>query len=164
MNRPAGFNFIECMIVLIIISIVTSFSMSLFRSYMRQNESIVFIHQFVNLLENARVSAVMQHEIVTVCASLDSKKCEGQWENGVIAFTDVDGSGEFKIGDKKLSKIGTIEKKLVIHWKRKKNLLQFSPSGNVRFGNGTFILENVLNRKKRYFIVVSMTGRVRLYY
>src|SRR5688572_30675513 len=110
MNKINGFNLFECMVVLVIISILSSLALPFYRNYMVHQKSIAFIHEFIPLIENAKVSAMLEHEIVTICASRRGEKCGGKWEEGILVFTDLDGSSEFKSGDKKLAKMGPIEK------------------------------------------------------
>lgn len=99
MHRLKGFTLIELMIVIAIISILAAMVPSVI-TMIQSNRIANQTNQLLGTLQLARSEAITRHAVARVCGSTIAntasfpKTCDSaSWEEGVIAFVDIDGNG-----------------------------------------------------------------------
>ena len=89
-----GFTLGETLTALAVVGIGLSMATPGLQTLTRNNRQAVSVNQLVSTMHLARSEAAMRNARVTVCASSDGARCDGQpWEQGWITFLDTDGDG-----------------------------------------------------------------------
>tara|TARA_R110002110_G_scaffold415765_1_gene655147 strand:- start:28214 stop:28762 length:549 start_codon:yes stop_codon:yes gene_type:complete len=93
-TRDKGFTLVELMIGLLVLSILIAVAAPSFLQLIKDNRLLSEVYAFRATLSSARSEALAQRTFVIVCRSSDGSACSaGDWNQGYIGFTDVDGSG-----------------------------------------------------------------------
>lgn len=95
--RHTGVTLIELLVALTMISIVMMLGVPSFQQIMRANRMIAVNNSLTRSLYLSRSHAIKQNVRVTVCKSANGSECTetGGWEQGWIAFTDLDNDAEY---------------------------------------------------------------------
>lgn len=95
--RHAGVTLVELMVALTMISIVMTLGIPSFQQIMRANRMIAVNNSLLGSLYLSRSHAIKQNVRVTVCKSANGSECAaaGGWEQGWIAFTDLDNDAAY---------------------------------------------------------------------
>lgn len=100
MHRLKGFTLLELMTAMAVIGILLAIAAPSFTDTIRNNRIVNQTNQLLGTFQLARSEAVAKHSIARVCGSTIAndntfpKTCDSaSWENGVIAFVDLDGNG-----------------------------------------------------------------------
>ncbi len=88
-----GLTLFEILIVLAVCAILVGLAAPGLGSTIRKNEGEVLINELARLMAYARNEAVTQGRTVTLCRSSNGVNCGGQWEQGVLMFTDLNEDG-----------------------------------------------------------------------
>ncbi|MET0130806.1 MAG: GspH/FimT family pseudopilin [Stenotrophomonas chelatiphaga] len=94
-----GFTLVELMITLVVLGVLMAIAFPSFRSTIRSNQVAATNNEVLGLVSVARSEAIRNNRGGGVCPSADGSSCNGSWNNGIIAYGDVDGSGGFNTGD-----------------------------------------------------------------
>ncbi len=90
-----GFTLGETLTALAVVGIGLSLAAPGLQALTTSNRQTQAVNQLVSTMHLARSEAAMRNSRVTVCASTDGTRCDGQpWEQGWIAFLDTDGDSE----------------------------------------------------------------------
>jgi len=92
-----GFTLIELMVTVAVAAILLTVGVPSFRDTVENNRLTAAANELVSALNLARSEAIKRGVRVTVCKSADGAGCtsSGDWEQGWIVFTDLDGDGAF---------------------------------------------------------------------
>ncbi|NWL79231.1 type IV fimbrial biogenesis protein FimT [Pseudomonas taiwanensis] len=100
MQSRNGFTLIELMVVVAIVAILGSIGYPSFMTAILNSRISTQTNSLLGILQYARSEAVTTRTLTRVCGSTDAnnatfpKACNTtDWENGVIAFRDIDGNG-----------------------------------------------------------------------
>lgn len=106
MNKIQGVTLVELMIVLLLVAILGTIAVPGFNSFIINNRHSTQFNDFVAALNYARSEAIRTASFVTLCRSANAvtsttPSCagSGSWQQGYIAFIDVDGDGVRDAGD-----------------------------------------------------------------
>lgn len=93
--RSSGFTLIELMITLALAAIILSAAVPSFRALVQNNRITAQVNEFITALSLARSEAVKRGVSVRVCTSVNGASCAGggDWEQGLIVFSDINGNG-----------------------------------------------------------------------
>lgn len=99
--KNAGFTLLELLASASIVTILLSVGVPSLSDTIRTNRLITQTNTFITTLNAARSEAVKQGRRVTVCKSADRNSCatSGTWEQGWIAFVDLDANGSRDISE-----------------------------------------------------------------
>lgn len=97
-KSQAGFNLIELMVVLLIISVVSAIGGPIFDETVKRNRLRTQADRILTTLNLTRSEAVKRNQSVSVCRSSDGVSCTGDWEDGWIVFTNSDGDDTVDAG------------------------------------------------------------------
>ncbi len=93
-GSQSGFNIIELMVVMAIITIMATVAIPGFMTMSRDNRLAVRHNDFLAALNLARNEALTRGRSVTICKWGVNDDCNGrQWEDGWIVFADTDRDG-----------------------------------------------------------------------
>ena len=151
-----GFSLIELLMVLSIIIGIMIFIVPSQKLFLTRGQDQVLRSQLLHAILLTRDEAIAKSEIMTLCASQDSKQCSGTWSQGYIIYSSqkviaVFHNNEFDQGR--------------IHWRafpNDRNDLQFLSSGLPNSENGTFWYCAKDAKNPSWAIAVSQSGRARL--
>ena len=161
-----GFTLSEILVTLSISALLISAAIPDFTGLLMRNRAASLTNSLLTSLLLARSEAIKKNREVTLCKSTDSLACNGNWSDGWIIFSDVDGDRRLDSadGDQLLAVEHDTGVSFNITWNgfRSDNYIQFSPLGSIHSNNGTFILcppgkDNHYARA----VVVNRLGRAR---
>jgi type IV fimbrial biogenesis protein FimT len=150
-----GFSLLELLITLVIIIIFLAMSVPNAKIFINKSQDEVMSQELLHAIYFARSEAITRNTTVTLCKSIDSKSCSGDWLNGYIIATN----------DQVLSVYHNVTTQGMIHWRGFPNgydHLTFFPSGLTDIQNGTFWYCVEAQSKAHWAIVLSQSGRARL--
>lgn len=89
MASSRGFTLYELMVALAVASIIISFGVPGFQSYIQNSRSVTHTNDLVTALNLARSEATRRGAPIDICASTDAATCSGNndWSTGWIART-----------------------------------------------------------------------------
>lgn len=88
-----GFTVVEMMIALLVLSVLLVLSAPTLTGLIKDNRILSQAYALRAALNGARSEALTQRNFVTLCRSSDGASCSGVWNEGYIAFLDVNGDG-----------------------------------------------------------------------
>lgn len=160
-----GYTLTELLITLLISAILLAIGIPTYHDLVLNNRQTTQINQLVAAINFTRSEAILQHAIVTLCKSKDSKICGGEWSDGWIIFIDKNASGQMAPGNQILRIYPATPSGSALSWKgqRSNDYLQMEPSGGTHGQAGTFTYyPDVNNKQKMSEVIISQTGRIRV--
>ncbi len=158
-----GFTFIELLVTLAIMGIVSLLSLPLAHEWSMKHRIDRTTERLVHLVRTARSEAILQGAPVMLCPSRDQKQCGGHWSDGQLLLLDPFGSDT--VTANQLLRVGSkIKKPISISLQAfsKGDFLLFQPQGYEQQSNGTFVIRSKsVNTPYERNIIISGTGRVR---
>jgi len=88
-----GFTVVEMMMALLVLSVLLVLSAPAITGLIRDNRILTQAYSLRAAINGARSEALTQRNFVTLCRSNDGASCSGDWQQGYIAFLDIDGDG-----------------------------------------------------------------------
>lgn len=159
-----GLSLLELLMVMAILAILAGAAAPGFQSTLDNREGELALRTLTAQLSLARTSAIEHGSTVTVCPSQDGASCSGNWSDGSIVFTDLNGNQDIDEGDQ-LIRSSLIGLRGNLRWRAFQNrqYLQIDPTGFMRHqsGNFTYCPADGDARQARQ-LVVNATGRTRL--
>jgi type IV fimbrial biogenesis protein FimT len=97
-----GFTLVELMVTIAVLAILLTIAAPAFSDLIMNNRLATATNEVQNALGYAKSEAGFRRQFVTVCTSSDGSSCatSGNWQNGLLVFTDrgtvgvVDGSDQ----------------------------------------------------------------------
>lgn len=170
-HNTQGLTLIESLFTLLILSILLSVALPSFSGIVANKKSDILMSQLQHAVELGKVTAITDTGTVTLCKSDTGKGCGGEWQDGVIVFTDSNGDREVNQADRLIRYITFPDVDGTISWRAFQNrqYLQFTPQGFTRYQNGSFVFcpgnkkaelarQLVINRTARARITIDSDG------
>ncbi|HRW65200.1 MAG TPA: GspH/FimT family pseudopilin [Candidatus Competibacter sp.] len=165
MNRKSGFTLIELIITVALVAIVMTIGIPSFRTAILNNSRTAQVNEFVGVLSLARSEAAKRGFRVTVCRRLNDTTCATDttsiWENGWIVFIDQNRDNIIDAGEEVLKIYSPIPNDFTLRGNVFSKSIAYLPNG-VGSEAGTFRLCDSRGVDQARFVVISMTGRVRV--
>jgi len=101
MKTSRGFTLIEAVTAVTVIGIVMAVGVPSFKSMSRNNLLATQVNAFVGLVNYARSEAIKRSARVSICPKgngATGNVCSADWNNGAIAFVDINGNGLIDVG------------------------------------------------------------------
>lgn len=151
-----GFSLIELMMVLMIAGV---FSVMGFEGkfFWQKTQAEVLQSQLFNAISLTRSEAIVHHDKIILCGSLDQATCSDQWQSGYIIKTDNEIIYHFQ----------NLSVKGKLYWRSfpdNKQQLEFMPDGLPNSENGTFWFCCVDAVEPVWAIILNKSGRPRVVY
>ena len=136
-----------------------------FRTAILNNSRTAQVNEFVGVLSLARSEAAKRGFRVTVCRRLNDTTCATDttsiWENGWIVFIDQNRDNIIDAGEEVLKIYSPIPNDFTLRGNVFSKSIAYLPNG-VGSEAGTFRLCDSRGVDQARFVVISMTGRVRV--
>jgi type IV fimbrial biogenesis protein FimT len=100
-RRSAGFNLVELLVVVSLVSVLLTLGVSSYKYTTNSNRVSAEINGLLGDMQYARSEAVRQGQPVSVCPSASGTTCDTtstSWQNGWIVFSDFNGNGNTDTG------------------------------------------------------------------
>jgi len=93
MKKNTGFTLIELMIALAILGILLAVGLPALKSFMQSGQTVASTNELIAAFNVARSEAIKHNASVTICESVNGKKCAGSgsdnWQDGWVVFVDA---------------------------------------------------------------------------
>jgi len=121
------------------------------------------LNKLAHAIRFAREAAITMHTTITLCRSSDSINCNGQWQDGMIVFTDENADRSINANDRYLQKFEAFPVTDTVTWRAfgNRQYLQMKPSGFTRFQNGSFTYCPKEGVEYARALIINAAGRVR---
>jgi type IV fimbrial biogenesis protein FimT len=97
-RNQAGFNLVELMVVLLVVSVISALGGPALGDTVKRNRLRTEADRIITTLNLTRSEAVKRNQAVSICRSSDGATCTGDWADGWIVFTNVDGDNTVDAG------------------------------------------------------------------
>jgi len=160
-QRVSGFTLTELMVTLTIGAILLTAGAPSLSRFIESNRLATVTNEFIIQVNTARAEAVKRGVPVILCESTSGTACTttGSWNNGWLAFADVDSSSAWTVGDSMLLVHAAIPGNLSIT--SAANTVTFNRLGTVDAGNGDYVICNSKIQQKRT-ITLQSVGQTQL--
>ncbi|MGB4343456.1 MAG: GspH/FimT family pseudopilin [Moraxellaceae bacterium] len=164
MKKMSGFTLIELLFVILITCLLSFMAAGMWSGLQLRMEARSVIAMLANSLFLARNTAISTQMPVTVCGSRNATACDGQWQSGVLVFSDVNGNESPSVTAKILGFYPAASPTSVIAWRGfgSKTHVRFDRMGRTSASNGGFIYCPG-NKDAHYArqVIINRGGRVR---
>ena len=101
MRREAGLTLVELLVAIAVLGVLLAIGVPAFGNFAVDSRLSAATNRFVAAIHVARSEAVRRNARVTLCPSIDGVFCAtgGDWDQGWIVFSDLDGTGERDPGE-----------------------------------------------------------------
>jgi type IV fimbrial biogenesis protein FimT len=157
-----GFTLPELMVCVAITGIVLSFTLPTFDQIARSNKADQVRNDLLTLFNFARLEAIHQQKLITVCPLNNSGLCHNDWHGSVTAFTDGNNNGQLDSNELALRRIDVD----LGQWELTKRPasrahFQFDTIGTANGTAGSVEFCHPLFTEGGRALVISFAGRVR---
>ncbi|NKB34281.1 MAG: prepilin-type N-terminal cleavage/methylation domain-containing protein [Pseudomonadales bacterium] len=164
MGRLDGFTMLELLIALLIIGVLLGVALPDFEQTISQKRSEQTLKTLTQTIEFARIAAITSSSTVTLCKSSDGEACGGEWNNGVLVFTDSNRNRSIDDEDELLRYVSFHFARGQLRWRafQNKPYLQMTSQGFTYYQNGNFTYcPNGNDPESIHQIIVNRLGRIR---
>lgn len=149
-RRQAAFTLYELLITVLIVGIVLSFGIANMSDFTRNGRMTSTVNDLQAAFHLARTEAVRAKTFITICASAtamaDAPDCGGDWSQGYIVFTDL--NGDLTVdpgapGDAVLRRHGPVETGVRLTFENNAGYFRFAGSGQGSAVAGSFPVSRV---------------------
>jgi type IV fimbrial biogenesis protein FimT len=98
-SEEHGFSLIETLVVIALLAIFAVFAIPMFGDLSQNNRMRAQVSNLMGQFAQARTEAMRRGFRVTMCPGTQSGCSGNQWENGLIAFVDIDADGVWDSGE-----------------------------------------------------------------
>jgi len=139
-SASAGFTLIELLVTIAMVSLLVLFSLPGLQPLLQRHSGNVAILDLERLLAQARASAVNSGQVVTLCRSMDGLRCNGQWRDGILLFTDTNADRTINGEDRVLRHASNLagDGDLRLSTFPNRQYLQYTAEGFTNKQNGAF--------------------------
>lgn len=162
----SGRTLIELVCILAIVSLLSGQAYSSISAWLARQSATAQVNWLVGAIHYSRHAAITHRTTVTLCPGDSSGAgCGGDWENGLIAFSDRNKDALINGDDQIINVIPALPVTGTFTWRsfRQRPYLQMTEMGHTNNQNGNFVYCTVhqpLTAPRQ--IIVNVQGRVRL--
>ncbi len=164
MGRYTGLSLLELLISLCVIAALLGISLPDFNELRQSMAGDVTMRKLATAVQLGKSTAIAQRTTVTLCRSADGIGCNGDWNNGVLVFTDGNRDGVRNDSDLVVRYISFPDGNGIIKFRafQNKQYFQVSSLGITHSQNGNFSYcpfsrDNKFARQ----LIVNRTARLR---
>jgi type IV fimbrial biogenesis protein FimT len=157
-----GFTLPELIVCVAITSILLSFTLPTFDQLARSNKADQVRNDLLTLFNFARLEAIHQQQLITVCPLDNSDMCHNDWSGSITAFIDNNKNGQLDSHELILRRINVD----LGQWKLTKRPasrahFQFDTIGTAHGTAGSVEFCHPLFTEGGRALVISFAGRIR---
>jgi type IV fimbrial biogenesis protein FimT len=161
-SHGEGFTLPELIVCVAITSIVLSFTLPTFDQVARSNKADQVRNDLQKLFNFARLEAIHQQQLITVCPLDNSGMCHNDWRGSITVFIDENRNGKLDSPELALRRINVN----LDQWKLTKRPasrahFQFDTIGTANGTAGSVEFCHPLFTEGGRALVISFAGRVR---
>jgi len=164
MQRLPGFTLLELLICLLLVAVLGAVSMPGLSAMIAHRRSDIVMRNLIDAIALARTSAITSGSLVTVCRSNNGSQCQGEWQDGILVFSDSNGDRLVNEDDVVRRYFSFPDTDGTLKWRAFQNrqYLQITSQGFTRFQNGNFTYCPA-NRKPELArqLILNRTARAR---
>lgn len=152
--------------MLAIITLLSSQAYVSMSAWLARQAATAQVNWLVGAIHYSRHAAITHRTTVTLCpGKKPDTGCEGDWENGLIAFSDRNKDALINGDDRIINYITALPATGTFTWRsfRRRQYLQMTEQGHTNYQNGNFVycsMHQPLAAPRQ--IIVNVQGRVRL--
>ncbi len=94
-----GYTLVEMMITMVIAAVLLGIGVPGLQTFIKNNRILAESNNLMTAIKTARSEAMTQRVFVTICRSANGTACGGEWDDGYMTFTDIDGDNAVDAGD-----------------------------------------------------------------
>ncbi|MGB1950269.1 MAG: GspH/FimT family pseudopilin [Marinobacter sp.] len=160
-NNQSGFTLIELMITIVILAIIVTIGIPSFRNIIVSNSVAFDRDEFFSLVTFARSEAIKRGTGVTICKSANGTTCTDSlsWNQGWLAFHDVDGDGVKDSGDQPVRTLGALDAQVSMSHGGGANRITFDSRGLLLRGQGLITFSHSAGSQFDRAVDIGVTGR-----
>jgi type IV fimbrial biogenesis protein FimT len=162
--RKNGFSIIELLLTLSVITLLLAVATPKLPAFLEKNQGEKALIAIARAIHVGRTAAIKTGGTVTICRSYDASTCSGNWQDGLIVFTDQNIDRVINHTDQLLVQLMFNKLPGTIVWRAFQNrqYLQLNSRGDLIHQNGTFTwCASSGNAQSAHQLIVSGTGRIR---
>ncbi len=164
-NAEKGFTFIELLISLSILFIMTSMAVPAMTQTLNQTRQNGHLSTIMSYLQLTRTEAIFQNKTMLMCKSSDLISCDPQsdWEQGWIIFADENNDHQRNTNESiyfSHGKLSHVTKIIYASFSGGSDYVKFYQAG-FSHTNGTFVICSAYGTDQAKSVVISQTGRIR---
>lgn len=138
--QSPGLTLLELLVCLLLVATLSAMSLPNIKDIVAHKQSDLVMRTLADAIALARTAAISGGTLVTLCKSADGMTCGGNWQDGVLLFSD-------RNGDRQVNQDDTIRRYFsfpdnggTLRWRAFQNrqYLQITNQGFTRFQNGNF--------------------------
>jgi len=162
-RTASGLSLIELLTCLSIIALLSSLTAPGIGQLLQRRSQQLALETLFHLSVYSRNEAIKFNDYFTLCPTLDSRYCNGQWNNTLMVFKDSNKNESIDSGES-LSKLLSLPASTpCIDWRSgAENYLQFKPSGASNGSAGHFRFCDQLAQRLDKKVVISLNGRTSI--
>ncbi len=159
-----GFTLIECLIAVIVLGIVLTFSVSAYqhwRSFAESKKTLTELSSAISLTESY---ALTTRRSVTLCQSQSGQSCDGQWSEGFVVFFDENNRHQIEDLSERIKIFTAIGSSgtLSFYGFPSSNYWHYQAKIGQNQQNGSFVYCDQGAEGQDWVLVLSKTGRYRV--
>jgi type IV fimbrial biogenesis protein FimT len=164
LQRTRGFTFIELVVALAIIAVITAWGFPEYQQFKRNQLMTLSVNQFSAAIMFARSQSIIRTEHIIICPIDEQHNCrsDGQWHRGWMVFADLDRDRIYNHEDVILLTEAPLSEGVTALSSRFRSKLRFNQTG---FAPGTNVTVRFCDPRGARFgkaIIISNVGRPRL--
>ncbi len=161
-SRPSGLSLIELLTAVGVVAIVFGLATATYEGVVGATHAGAARGALQDALIASAEAAISWSMKVDVCPSRDGARCDDSyhWEDGWIAFVDVDGDGAFGPGDRRVARQEALGAHVALISTTGRRRLVFQPYGANAGSNVTFTLCDIRGAKRAVAVVANNSGRI----
>ncbi len=149
-SHHSGFSLPELMITLSLLAILATVAIPALAHMQQQQRNRAAIESLNSILQYARSQALLEKRMISLCPSIDGKRCTNDWNQPWLLKTS-DG--------KILSHAPAYAGNTWLGWSGFTGSIVFHPNGTSPTSNGRFFL--CMERTITHQLIINRQGRVR---
>jgi Tfp pilus assembly protein FimT len=141
LRSQTAYTLLEAMIALSIIVILAGISIPSLKNMLVHHHNVILQSQLLQTINLARQEAYSRGVSIIICKSKMTHTCGGDWSDGLLVFSDVDGNGILKDEQYIVSRVPINVNKGKLHWRAfpvYRDYLRFRPRTWLAADNGMF--------------------------
>jgi type IV fimbrial biogenesis protein FimT len=161
-RRASGASLVELLAAVCILGILLALASSAYEGVVGATNAGAARGGIQTTLAAAAEAALSSNMRVEVCPSRDGARCEDSyhWENGWIAFVDIDGDGTCGPGDHRVARQEALGAHVALISSSGRRRLVFQPYGANTGSNVTFTLCDIRGPGRAVAVVANNSGRI----
>jgi len=162
MLKIGGYTLLELLVTVSLMTITILLAIPSWLDWINTAETATQVNQLIAAINFARSEAIKRNTPVSMCQSVDGKRCSGNWNDGYLIFINKDKADQIPAAANRLRFYRHLSSRGMLIW-HGKGMFNISPLGYLFVQNSVFSY-CPKNKDPRFAreIIISTTGRIRV--